>query len=213
MNISLDLLESTAEIESMILNALKKKMEIAISFATPNIIKDVKNIIIDSLKMEPEYHSLISGKLRAEFGISDTSSVDRVIDALSETIHITINPIKTSKSGLSGGFTLTMMPSNDLGGVININHAQVFDDSGYTLPWLRWLLLENNKAIIKNYSVSYTPVPQSRSGMAIMTPSSGAWRVPPEFAGSQNNNWTTRAVERSEKEIYSSIQTNIEKHI
>jgi hypothetical protein len=213
MNISIDLLESNSEIERIILDALKTQIETSISFAAPDIIRDIKAIIVNSLKTEPEYTSLISGKLRAEFGIANVSTVDTVINAMAETINFTMNPIKISRSGLSGGFTLTMMQADNLGGVLDINAAQVLDDSGYSLPWLRWLLLENNKAIVKNYDVRYTSAVRSRSGMAIMVPSSGSWRVPPEFAGSRDSNWTTRAVERSEKDIYSSIQKNIEKYI
>ena len=91
--------------------------------------------------------------------------------------------------------------------------ANVSDVKGYTLPWLEWLLLQNNSPIIKNYEVEYGASPYSRSGLGIMVPSDQDWRVPPEFAGSQDNNWTTRAVGRSEAQIYKLIQQSIEKNI
>lgn len=213
MNISVNLAESTSDIEQMILGSLKNQVEKTISSSIPSIINDIKTIVNNALKLEPEYGSLVSGKLRAEFGIADTSSVDRVIEFMVNTINIQKTPIKVSRSGLSGGFTLTMMDSDTLGGAMDIRDANVYDESGYVLPWLRWLLLENNKTIIKNYDVKYGPSPMSRSGMAFMVPSSGSWRVPAEFVGSKNNNWTTRAVERSENEIYAAIKRNIEKNI
>lgn len=46
-----------------------------------------------------------------------------------------------------------------------------------------------------------------------MVPSGDNWRVPPEFAGSQSDNWTTRAVTRVEDEIYRLIQKSVEKYI
>lgn len=42
-----------------------------------------------------------------------------------------------------------MMKSDDLGGVIYDDIANVTDNQGQSLPWLEWLLLRNNQAIIK----------------------------------------------------------------
>jgi len=46
-----------------------------------------------------------------------------------------------------------------------------------------------------------------------MTPSSDSWRVPSQFTGTENNNWTTRAINSVEDRVYKIIQDNIEKHI
>jgi hypothetical protein len=49
--------------------------------------------------------------------------------------------------------------------------------------------------------------------MAIMIPSSSSWRVPPQFAGTENDNWTTRAINSVEDSVYKIIQENIEKNL
>jgi hypothetical protein len=46
-----------------------------------------------------------------------------------------------------------------------------------------------------------------------MVSSNNSWRVPPQFAGSQASNWTTRAIERVDKQIESIIQKAIEDNI
>ena len=46
-----------------------------------------------------------------------------------------------------------------------------------------------------------------------MVESKNNWRVPPNFAGDQNNNWTTRAISKVDKEIVKIISTNINNSI
>jgi hypothetical protein len=213
MNFSLKILESDSQIRSLILNEIKNTLERAINKAIPKIITDIKKLIVSSLKSEPEYTSLTSGQLKAELGIPDTAQVDAVINLMVETLSVNKSIIKTNQAGLSGGFILTMLESSTLGGVVSSVPAYVKDAKGYSLPWLEWLCLRNNEIIVKDFSVKYGSDPNSRSGMAIMIPSSDSWRVPPVFVGSKDKNWTTRAIDRSEAQIYSIIQTNIKDHI
>lgn len=213
MKFNITILESNSEIASAIIHSIKDVISIAIKKSLSRIVDGTKDIVSEALRQEPEYSSLISGKLKADFGIPDSSMVQRVVDALVDTVTMTDIPIVANKSGLKGGFVLTMMKSDDLNGVIYRDIANVTDIKGYKLPWLEWLLLRNNSAIVKNYTVDYGPSPYSRSGLGIMVPSNTDWRVPPEFAGSQENNWTTRAVNRCENKIYQLIQQTIEKYI
>ena len=71
---------------------------------------------------------------------------------------------------------------------------------GYSLPWLQWLLLDGTKVLIDSHQVVIGPNLRSRTSMAIMRPGSG-WSVPNEFAGTQNNNWLTRAIDSSSDSI------------
>ena len=213
MKLSLNLIESDAQISKLILEQLKNVIENAVNKSIPKIIIEIKNIIANALRSQPEYASLMTGTLKAEFGIPDGSKVNQIIEALVNTINFTNKSVSIKNSGLNGGFVLTMMKSNDLNGIIYIDIASVMDEKGYTLPWLEWLLLRGNESIVKEYSVRYTNSNRSRSGMALMFRSDKNWRVPPEFAGSQTNNWTTRAVERAEQKVYQIIQETIEKNI
>lgn len=207
---SLRLLESSSEISQKIIGALQQHLSGVINKAIPKITQEIKAIVGEALRQEPEYSSLLSGTLKAEFGISDSSSVEKIVQALCETININQQPIVATRLGLKGGFTLTMMKSDDMNGVIYLDSASVVDNNrGYALPWLDWLLYENNKPIVKNYSVKYTNSQYSRSGLAVMIPDSVNWRVPPEFAGSTRNNWTTRALSRIDTNIYKIISDNI----
>lgn len=214
MKFSLGIVESSEQIISLILDNLKNQINKTINNALPNIENDIKTLIRNSLVSEPEYGSLKAGTLRAEFGISDPSSVDSVVDLMVNTLQIKLDPIKVSGNKLVGGFLLTMIKSDDISGVIYSDNANVIDNArGYSLPWLEWLLLKGNETIVQNYSVKYSNSPLSRSGLAFMVESNNNWRVPPNFSGDQNNNWTTRAIKKSDQEIVKIISTNIKDSI
>ena len=213
MKLTCKVLESNADIAKFILEDIKKQIDIAINKSIPNISQEIKNLVAEALRSQPEYASLMTGTLKAEFGIFSSSSIQSVINGLIETLQVTKDNIKISNNGLSGGFKLTMMKSDDLNGLIYADFASVIDDDGYVLPWLQWLLLEGQSIIVKNYEVFYTKSASSRSGMALMKPSKSSWKVPAQFSGTEKNNWTTRAINSIEDNIYAIIQKNIEKYL
>lgn len=213
MKLNVSLLETNSQIFDAIMSGIRDVLDNAIKKSIPKISNEIKTMMSDALMSEPEYSSLISGKLRADFGIKDVSVVNQVVDRLSNTLSITSKPITIKSNGLTGGLILQTIPSTDFGGIIYQDIAQTKDDKGYSLPWLEWLLLQSNKTIVKNYEVQYGSSPYSRSGMALMVKSNSDWRVPPEFAGSQNDNWTTRAIEKLESPIYALIKNTIESNI
>ena len=210
MRISANIVETNDEINTMVLEIMADHINDILNIAMPKITAEIKELVALSLKEEPEYQSLLSGRLRAEFGLSDTNMVDNIIDKLVSTIDVSRSRISYNKIGLVGGFTITMMKSDDMNGLIFTDIASVISNNGQHLPWLQWLLLEGNNAIVKNFDVKMGSYSQSRSGMAIMVSSRDNWRVPPEFVGTISNNWTTRAIDRIEDKIYTLIQDIIE---
>jgi hypothetical protein len=214
MNFDISIIESDSEIRSLILEAMRSHLDIAFNKSISEIREEIKRIFIEGLKKEPEYESLMSGSLKFEFGIPDSTAIDRVIVLMADTLEINKVPITASNFGLTGGYKMTMIKSDDINGIIKDEAATVQDDArGYVLPWLDWLLFQSNKPIVKDFEVRLGPNNNSRTGMAIMVDSNKNWRVPPQFAGSITNNWTTRAIENMEKEILKIMQTSIEKNI
>lgn len=210
MKFSLTLLDSTNEIQKNILIALQNILEKAINSSIREVSENIKDIVERALKSQPEYNSLINGELRYHFGISDTSNVDIVISQLINTLKVEIKPITLTPRGLGGGYVINMINSQDFGGVLSSDASFVVDSKGgYKLPWLEWLLLRNNEYIVKNYDIKLGPNPYSRSGGAVMVASNSSWRVPPEFAGSKNSNWITRALENVDAEIIKTMETTL----
>lgn len=208
MKLTFNLLDSDAKISQNILLALQSQIDVSLKDISKKIVGNIKSSVTKALKSEPEYFSLKSGKLRYEMGIEDTSSVDLVIEKLVDTLSFINNGTKITRSYLKSNFVLTMMKSDDLGGVIYDESAFVNDTTrGYQLPWLQWLLLKGNQTIVENYSVKIGSNPNSRTGNAIMVASNKSWRVPTEFTGTQENNWTTRAISAAEDDIITILQT------
>jgi hypothetical protein len=214
MNFSIQLLDTNSSIRSSIINALIIEANNMFDKSIPSIRSGLISLLIDGLRQEPEYLSLKSGKLRYELGIPDAGSVDDIVNKLANTVTITKNPIRSSSNGLSGGLSILAIESSSFNGLLEDPSAQVDDTvRGYSLPWLDWLLLKGNQTIIKKYDVKFGPSPSSRTGNAIMVESNNNWRVPAEFTGTKNNNWTTRAIDRIEKSIVDLIQKTLEKNI
>lgn len=210
MRFDIQLAESDSEITRIVLQAIQDQLNKRLSSITSSLIPKIKTIVSDALRAEPEYASLTNGKLRYELGIENPSSVDSIINKLVNTIELDNQSIKLSGRSLSGGFTLRMMKSDDLNGVIADSDAFVNDQRrGYQLPWLEWLLLRGNNTIVSNYQVKIGSSPYSRTGNAIMVNSTSNWRVPTEFVGTSSNNWTTRAIASSESIIAKTIEQTI----
>lgn len=201
MQYSVSLVESDAVIIKRILEALAPLVQQRIDRALPKIDADLKNVIRNAISSQQEYLSLTSsnGQLRLEFGIADPGLVDRAIDALVSTSITKINKVKAVGGRLTGGFSISFMPDN---AVLSVSQQfSVITEKGTQLPWLQWLLFYGISSIVKDYDVVFEPNPRSRTGGAIMKPSSSAWRVPPEYAGVSGNNWITKAVDDLENPI------------
>ena len=107
---------------------------------------------------------------------------------------------KINGNTITSKFSISMIKA-DYSDVLGSDYAQMTDSvRGYSLPWLQWLLLDGTKILINNHQVVIGPNSRSRTSMAIMRPGSG-WSVPNEFAGTQSNNWLTRAIDSSSDSI------------
>lgn len=208
MNFTFNLLDSDSQISKKILLALQSQIDTTFKDIGKKISPKIQQAVEKALKAEPEYFSLKSGKLRYEMGIEDTSSVDSIITKLVNTLSFTNNGTKITRSYLKTNFLLTMISSDDISGIIYDQDAFVNDTiRGYQLPWLQWLLLKGNSSIVENYSVKIGSNTNSRTGNAIMVASGQNWRVPTEFTGTKENNWTTRAISAAENDILSILKT------
>jgi hypothetical protein len=201
MKISLNLLENSNEISQKILNALltdvNKYMEKSINIVKQELPKIIYSAIISS----PEYSSIIGGKLRFDFGIVDgPAKIEGLLQIWTNNIDIQYDPPKIKNNQIISTFSISMIKA-DYSDVLGTEYANIIDNArGYSLPWLHWLLLDGTKILVDNHQVIVAPNTRSRTGMALMGSGSG-WSVPSEFAGTQNDNWITRAIDSSSENI------------
>ena len=208
----LKLLDSPNTIRRKILSAFVYELNRRNSAAAMKTRLDygVKTLIINAILNSPEYASLTTGKLRGHLGVPDGAS--RVQDLILQWINEFVVQVSTWRAvghRIVGGFTVYAIKS-DFAQVLNSPVAFQITEKGEVLPWLEWLLTKGDQIIIKDYYYAFHPkfTPYSRTGQGIMMSAktgfeksggktglvSGGWRVPPEYSGTINNNWITRAI-------------------
>lgn len=199
---TLTLLESDAQIANTINKLLADELKKILQKVGNEASTYIKNTIISSIKNQPEYASLLNGKLKYEFGLPDADSrVSSILQNIEKSLNISYQQPSYSVNGVSGGFVINMIPS-DFNDILSLPASVFTTEKGTSLQWLKWLLLEGDNSIVFGYKFILGQNPFSRTGQGIMrTETSGVWRVPPEFAGSQDNNWITRAISATEDDI------------
>ncbi len=209
---TLKLVESNKEIQRRINKALATEVNKALDKTALKVVAPIKMAIKAALLNQPEVASVSGGRLAAEFGLPDgRSRIDNIITQWVDGIIVKVNKATTTSSRINAGLTIQMIPRN-FADVLGLASSRVTTDKGQDLPWLEWLLLFGDKAIVRDYSISFDSdrVRRSRSGLAVMQSNRGAfWRVPPEFAGTEDNNFVTRALETIQDDIIGIIETQM----
>lgn len=214
MKIELQLIDSEADIKNKILTSIKDAISEAFRRSINPLKESISRALYNAITTEPEYQSLLSGKLQYEFGIPESAQkVNEIVKIWTDHVIVEVTPVTLTGYSLKGGFAISMI-QDDYGDVLSSAASRVVDESKSTvLPWLEWLLLYGNKIIVRNYEVQVGPSPYSRTGLAIMKPSKQNWRVPAEFSGTSSNNWVIRALDKLDNSIPNLIQQEVEKNI
>lgn len=201
------IMKDTANFQKFILTDLSKKFNFALySIASsPTVTKQVGSIIENSVRASGEYPSLLNGKLRAEFGlVNPEAAVDSVIEAIQNSVKIQVEPIKVIGTRLVGGVLTVQFLSNDMHEVLRIPEGS-FESEGGKVDWLNWLLTQGDRVVLSEYAVNEflgtVSSKDSRTGDALMVKSKRGYRVPPEYSGTINNNWLTRAFDEGESSL------------
>lgn len=204
MNLNIKILESDNEINKAILSALLPEVTNYMNNGISTIKRELPSIIKTAIENTPEYSSILSGKLKYEFGIPDSSiKLNNLIDIWIDNIRYPYMKPTIMGNKIKSTFEVNAIRA-DFAEVLYSNDALVIDNiRGYNLPWLEWLLLEGNKTIISKQEVIIGPNNFSRTGNAIMRDSNKSWKVPSEFSGTITNNWITRAIDGVEGNIQS----------
>lgn len=177
-----------------------------------------------AIKNAPEYLALMpGGRLYGQIGNPNIQNdVEAIIEFIKRNVNVDMvfNVEQGDRVDIVGNLEVSVIP--DYGTLTNLHPAKFTTEKGQNLPWLRWLLLEGEASIVigyyyvENTDRRKTISNYSRTGTGIMRlrgkPSSfkknwsveyspKSWSVPPEFAGTENDNWFTRAFKTIEQEI------------
>ena len=209
MKVSVNLLESDAQITKAILNSLLSDTKDYMNKVAKRLEPEIKNIVKEGFLRSSEYRSLLSGQLRYEFGLdSPASKVNQILEVWNNTV-VTFDAPRIKGNKIYSKLVVAMINSN-YSDVLALDASQQRTKKGQSLPWLEWLLLMGDKTIIKDYEIFLGSGRNSRTGGVVMKKVvNGKWKVPSEFSGSSKNNWVTRVLDGVETQIDSAIKKAI----
>lgn len=213
LTIGVKIVETEREIQKRILDALKRKLFSALGNTGKFIRRDVVNLVLKAIKNTPEYNSLLGGKLQGELGVPDVEErLNQLMAVWAKSMIFTASPVTRSAQSLKGKLTLSMI-KKDFSDVLSLPASVYTTQKGEEIPWLRWLLLEGDRIILRDYEVQLRSG-QGRTGLGLtIERQSATWRVPPEFSGTVTNNFVTRAIDGIDAEIMRLIKKELRKQI
>lgn len=178
----------------------------------PRAVGSIKNKLSQAVRVRimsaPEYGAIAGGTTSGELGISDGASrLNAIIDRWAESVSVRF----IKGSGKSLGLIDIGILQEDWEDVLSMAEAELTYSSKRgtkTLPWLRWLLKEGSATIVSQYD--FIPSPRgSRTGFGIMVKRRGGWKVPAQLAGTEKDNFATRALD----DIATDINTIVRREI
>lgn len=141
--------------------------------------------------------ALYGPELRGSFGIRPNEfnrKINAIIKLVSEDTHLFTTPLSLAGgNNIVGGWLLAM--GTNLFQDLKSSFAGItITEKRQQIPWLKWTLEIGNKVIISNFRVKFQ-LGKGRSGYAFMVPNAiVGYRVPPQFAGTDHDNWITRDI-------------------
>ncbi len=194
INVTASLLTKLPQIERLILDEFRKKLNLVTLRAALDIQAKLGAAIRAAIIASPEYASIVAGELQAALGIENPIAVmDNVINTIIANMMVTGKPIRVVGNKFSGGLRIEILQA-DFADVLGVPGTKFTSKNGFNVPWLQWLLFDGDRIVVADYDVVFMATPNSRTGRAHMKPSAKGYRVPPQFSGTVKNNFLTRTL-------------------
>lgn len=208
MAVKLKLSVNDKQIQATLTSLISREIDARITRSIPSITKYARSLITQSFLSSPEVPSLLRGKLQQDFGLTSDlaqSAVNEILSALIAGVSVKTENVETSgvlsylKSLVwkEKSIVLSVYPNPELYKSIRGGSYISSTDRDINIDWLEWLMTRGTEIIVTGYQVKYDPKDPSwsRSNSAIMIKrKSGAFRVDPEFSGTLEDNFITRAI-------------------
>lgn len=201
MRISIKLKETAKQIEAKIHQALVDKINQKLKLGQNKAIQKARSYVKRWVLSQPEMQSIaMGGSLAGEFGIPTGQGgpiAESVATAVSLATTFEFTPFNNK---FKGSAILNFQPLT-FANLLSLPTGYVNTLKSGRLHWMDWILIEGNKTIVVGYE--YVPEGgEGRSGLGKMSKGT-MWRVPPQFAGTRQDNFITRAFLGKEKQIAS----------
>jgi hypothetical protein len=189
--ISLRLTETTQQIQEKINRELASMVNDKLFQKRSYILIESKKLAESWILSQPEITSLNGGDLSGLFGLyfgSESAIINTIISSI--TSSITTELVKIDPQFKKGGLRVNFQPSNFVN-LLSLKAGHVVYKNG-DLHWMDWLITQGDKIIVTDYSFN-PKLGAGRSKKGTMT-NKGFFRVPPQYSGTLENNFVTRAL-------------------
>lgn len=160
----------------------------------------VKREVRIAISRSPAIQALRDGILKADFGLTIDPG-PQIVNSVVESTSVTYKTLTKSGNKILGGYTITVQPS-DYSNLYGLGVSKQSIEGG-ELPWLNWLLEAGDKILIVDFGVEYGEF--GRTGMAHMTEESRPFKVNSTYAGTQSDNFITKALQTNQIQITNAI--------
>lgn len=206
MSLSVKILEDDREIQKRIHRAIADSLNKIITKNGKRAEQLLHRLVPNWIRSQPEIISLLAEQdptsLNAQFGLVPGQGpivLDEIVAAIIQATSFKLERIDRT---LLGGVKIEIQPK-DFNNVISSPNGLVKYPFA-NLNFLDWLLLKGDTTIVVGHAYTISPG-KGRSGSGVMV-SGGVWRVPPEFSGTADNNFITRAFMGREKVLSDLLQ-------
>jgi hypothetical protein len=209
------------ELAKQVSGAIAEKLNRRLPDITQTIKRKLDNNIHKNLSESPALLSLQSDgrdDLRSELGLEKGIALhakDEIVQAVQAFTTVDFVKFVSGGQDIFARFTIEILPVNYIEILTKLvdNAAYVSTPSGVLIEWLRWLLQLGDRTIIPGYRVTEKITAsvrnRSRSSLSLMI-KGGSFRIRPQFSGTENDNFITRALVRVLDDIPEYLRREIE---
>lgn len=184
---------------------------------TANVKPKISSIIGLALNNSDTVRSLLSGKLKDDFGLFGNvvdTTIGNIINYISNNIKIHVD--KSSSTAIALTITVEIL-SGDFKKIILVPGGS-YPSRGGQVDWLEWLITRGTQVVVGDYWLFPYAKGFTRSGGNSIMKKIGstqreAFRVDPDYAGTIDDNFITRAIEGTGSEIINAVAAEISRSL
>jgi hypothetical protein len=212
MQLTARLVETEQQIAKKIGEAIATEFNKKLINIANKVRPQIQNIVFTAIMNSPEVQSLQGGDLQAELGVPDAAGRVR---NLAELWAKSIRVVSFQPAKMQGGFFRATLElggiQSDFADALSSPDAIYTTNSGQVIQWLEWLLIEGDKVIIREYQIGLDVYDVSRTGLGnvMIKNQKASWSVPAHFAGTEDDNFVTRAIDTVADDIQKLIASEL----
>jgi hypothetical protein len=214
---SLKLVLTDKQFSDKVYFLLAKTINPRIEKAINPIQNRIRELMVSKLRSssivdELSGYSISDGSLALDFGLTpelSQAAVSQMLEAIRASVSVQLTRGgKLFTKGFSG-ISIRIDPVGSIEGI----PAGSYNSNGHIIDWMDWLLNKGSQVVVNGFETVFTVEydANSRSGFGFMIPTGNSFRVDPKFAGTKDNNFLTRIVSDSLREIENIVKEEMNK--